>query len=173
VLRVCVCACVRVCVCACVRVFVCSCVRVCVCACVRVPRRVCATVCATVYVSGLGGNAQIMRPLQKGVRPNKENVPPEAFNIAKPTANAGVAKSSKRGGPNLRSQKQMDAGAGFDAAFQTLLDALKAHPPALSDSYYTIKNWSGTLPFTDICAFGCSKGVFTLIFPTFKMCRGR
>jgi len=125
---VCVCACVRVCVCACV------CHDVCV------PRCVC---------SGLGGNAQIMRSPQKGVRRNKENVPPEAFNRAKPTANVGVAKSTQRAGPNLRSRKQMDSGAGFNAAFQTHLDALKAHQPALSDSYYSIKDWSCTLSCTE------------------------
>jgi len=163
--RECVSACVREFVCVCVCACVCACMRVCVCACVRVPRRLCATVCATVCVSGLGGNAQIMRPLQKGGRPNKENVPPEAFNRAKPTAHAGVAKSSKRGGPNLRSRKQMDSGAGFDAAFQTLLDALKAHPPALSDSYYTIKNWSGTLSCTETIRMRLQQRVFFTDIP--------
>ena len=90
-----------------------------------------------------------MRSPQKGVRRNKENVPPEAFNRAKPTANVGVAKSTQRAGPNLRSRKQMDSGAGFNAAFQTHLDALKAHQPALSDSYYSIKDWSCTLSRTE------------------------
>ena len=60
---------------------------------------------------------------------------------------------------NIRSrgQKQKDAGPGFtkdSMAFQTLLDsdALKAHQPALSDTYYTIKtrNWSSMFPCTEM-----------------------